>query len=424
MLNVALTGNVGSGKSTVAALWANAGVPVISADELARQAVLPGTPGLQDVRAAFGESVLAPDGSLDRAGLRELVFADEERRRTLEGLLHPRIRALRADWVEEMRAEGATLVVSEIPLLFETGAQADFDVTVLVDASPALRLERLQRDRGLQNEEANRIMAAQMDSAGKRSAADIVIDNSGTLQQLEATAQTALQQLRALAGQRGGKELIRVDLHLHTHGSWDCLSDPEAVLARARSLGYARIAITDHNRLAVAAEMASRYPDSVIPGEEVKTAEGVDVIGLYLTEEIPKGTSARDTIQRIRDQGGIPYLPHPFAGGKGGGGRLAGELAPLCDVIEGFNARLHTPSHNARAVELAAEHGKSVGAGSDAHTLGEVGNAFVELPAHANTADALRLALQGPSRIGGTTAPRWVHLASTWAKARKSGPGG
>jgi len=404
----------------VAAFWANAGVPVVSADELARQAVLPGTPGLQDVRAAFGESVLAADGSLDRARLRELVFADEGRRRSLEGLLHPRIRALRADWVEEMRAGGAQLVVSEIPLLFETGTQGDFDVTVLVDASSELRLERLERDRGLQAEEALRIMATQMASTGKRAAADIVIDNVGTLQELEATAGAVLAELRVRAGQ----EMIRVDLHLHTHGSWDCLSDPEAVLARARSLGYGRIAITDHNRLAVAAEMARKYPDSVIPGEEVKTAEGVDVIGLYLTEEIPKGTPARDTIQRIRDQGGIAYLPHPFAGGKGGGGRLAGELAPLCDVIEGFNARLHTPSLNARAVELAREHGKTLGAGSDAHTIGEVGNAFVELPAHPNNADALRLALRGPCRTGGTTAPRWVHLASTWAKARKKLPGG
>ena len=419
MLRVALTGNVGSGKSTVAACWADAGIPVVSADELSRHAVLPGTPGLREVSEAFGESVLAADGTLDRSRLREIVFADDERRRVIEGILHPRIRELRNSWVEDMRSAGATLVVSEIPLLFETGAQRDFDVTVLVDAPPELRLERLQRDRGLSAEEARRIMSAQMEPAEKRAAADLVIDNAGTREMLEAAAHAALSVLRSRSEQRS----MRVDLHLHTKGSWDCLSDPEAVLARALSLGYGRIAITDHDRLGVALRMAEEHPETVIPGEEVKTAEGIDVIGLYLTEEIPRGTPAHETIERIRGQGGIPYLPHPYAPGKGGGGRLADELAPLCDVVEGFNARLHSADLNLRAEALAARHQKLVGAGSDAHTVREIGNAFVELAPHPNRASALVRALGGPCRWGGTSASRLVHLASTWAKARKRLPG-
>jgi dephospho-CoA kinase len=419
VLNVALTGNVGSGKSTVAACWAAAGVPVVNADDLSRIAVLPGSPGLREVREAFGDSVLAADGTLDRSRLREIVFADEERRRVLEGILHPRIRALRAEWVDDQRAAGAPLVVSEIPLLFETGAERHFDVTVLVDAPVEVRAERLARDRGLSADEARKIMSAQIDAGEKRSAADIVIDNAGTLEELEAAALAALADLRS----RAGVAPMRVDLHLHTAGSWDCLSDPEAVLARALSLGYGRIAITDHDRLGVALRMSERYPETVIVGEEVKTAEGIDVIGLYLTDEIPKGTPARETIERIREQGGIPYLPHPYAGGKGGGGRLADELAPLCDVVEGFNARLHTPDLNSRAEELAARHGKLVGAGSDAHTVDEIGNAFVELAPHANQASALLQALGGPCRWGGTSASRLVHLASTWAKVRKRLPG-
>jgi predicted metal-dependent phosphoesterase TrpH len=169
--------------------------------------------------------------------------------------------------------------------------------------------------------------------------------------------------------------------------------------------------------------MSERHPDRVIAGEEVKTAEGVDVIGLYLREEIPKGTPARETIRRIHSQGGIAYLPHPFAPGKGGGGRLADELAPSCDVIEAFNARLHDPALNRRADELAARLGKPRGAGSDAHTVRVVGNAFVEVAAHANRPDALLRALAGPARVGGTAASRLVHLASTWAKARKKLPG-
>jgi dephospho-CoA kinase len=420
VLNVALTGNVASGKSSVAASWEATGVPVVSADELSRRAVLPGTDGLREVVDAFGESVLAEDGTLDRARVRDIVFQDEERRRALERILHPRIRDLRAAWLEEQRAAGAPLVVSEIPLLFETGAQTDFDVTVLMDAPEEVRRRRLERDRGLSAEEARRIMGAQMDASRKRELADVVIDNTGTLEELEAEAARVLDELRA----RGGASPVRIDLHLHTNGSFDCLSDPEAVLARALEVGYARIAITDHDRLGVAQRMAERHPDRVIPGEEVKTAEGVDVIGLYLRDEIPRGTPARETIERIGEQGGISYLPHPYAGGKGGGGRLADELAALCDVVEGFNARLHRPSLNERAERLAARHGKRVGAGSDAHTLGEIGNAFVELAPHPNEPRALLAALAGPTRWGGSSASRLVHLASTWAKVRKKLPGG
>ena len=419
MLSVGLTGNVGSGKSTVASHWADAGVPVVSADELSRRVVQPNAPGLAEVRAAFGDGILTAEGTLDRSRLRAIVFADDRKRAELERILHPRIRDLRTEWIEDRQKEGAALVVSEIPLLFETGMEGEFDLTVLVDAPPDVRRDRLVRERGLSGEDAARIMAAQMDPDRKRTAADIVIDNAGSLEELRVQAEEVLSDLRRRAGQAP----LKMDLHLHTNGSWDCLSDPEAVLAEALSLGYDRIAITDHNRLGVAAAMARKYPEHVIPGEEVKTAEGVDVIGLYLSEEIPEGTPARTTIELVREQGGLPYLPHPYAGGKGGGGRLADELAPLCDIVEGFNARLHTPSMNSRAEALAARFGKAVGAGSDAHTVGEVGNAFVEAAWHPNRPQGLLRALSGPCRWGGREASRLVHLASTWAKVRKRLPG-
>ncbi len=419
MLSVALTGNVAAGKSLVSSHWSGAGVPIISADELSRAAVLPGSPGLDAVRAAFGAEVITGEGALDRDALRALIFADREARTRLEEILHPLIWELRADWLERRRAEGATLVVAEIPLLFETGRQGDFDVTVLVHAPDDLRLKRLVETRGLEETEARRIMSVQMDQEKKRSLADIVIENSGTSAELEAEAERVLADLRT----RTPHESMRVDLHLHTAGSWDCLSDPERVLETAIARGYQRIAMTDHNHVSVALRMAEAHPDRIIPGEEVKTAEGVDVIGLYLSEEIPKGTPARETIARIREQGGIPYLPHPYAGGKGGGGRLADELAPLCDIVEVFNARLHSASANRRAAELAKRHDKLRGAGSDAHTLGELGNAFVDLPAHPNRPDALLGALAS-ARTGGQEAPRLVHLASTWAKLRKKLPGG
>lgn len=263
------------------------------------------------------------------------------------------------------------------------------------------------------------MIASQMPASEKRGRSDIVIDNDGTLAELEDAADDVLEELLMRVPTR----YVRIDLHLHTHGSWDCLSDPEQLLERARSLGYDRIAITDHNRLHIALEMAARHPDEIIPGEEVKTAEGVDVIGLYLSEEIPKGTAAAETIERIRAQGGIPYLPHPYAGGKGGGGRLADRLAEQCDVVETFNARLHSDDLNRQAEALAERHGKLRGAGSDAHTVHEIGNAFVELPAHPNEPEALRRALARARDLGGSEASRLVHLASTWAKLRKRLPG-
>lgn len=422
MISVGLTGNIASGKSAVATIWSEAGVPVISADELARSAVELGSDGLNAVVAVFGADVLAEDGTLDRARMRDRVFGDDGARRRLEDIIHPIVWRLRAAWIRERRDTGADLVVSEIPLLFETGREGDFDVVVFVDAPDHVRLARMVEHRGLSEPDARRIMAAQMPSEEKRRRADVVITNDGSLAMLSERAASTLALLR----QRVPASTMRIDMHLHTVGSWDSLSDPERVLETALAHGLQRIAITDHNRVHVGLRMAERYPDQVIPGEEVKTGEGIDVIGLYLTEEIPKGTPARETIERIRDQGGIPYLPHPFAAGKGGGGTYAEELGPLCDVIEVFNARLHDPSMNHRAEELARRHGKLVGAGSDAHTLGELGNAWVDLPVHANEPEALRQAL-ATATASGREASRLVHLGSTWAKVRKKltgAPGG
>ncbi len=325
--------------------------------------------------------------------------------------------ALRDEWLAGLERAGTPLAVAEIPLLFETGMEGDFDVVVTVEAPEDVRLRRIVETRGLDEDEARRMMAAQMPAAEKRARADVVIENDGSLEELETRAARVLEELRGRAGR-----VLRMDLHLHTRGSWDCLSDPEAVLRRARALGYGRIAITDHDRLGVALRMAEAHPEHIVPGEEVRTAEGLDVIGLYLHEEIPKGTPAEKTIAWIRAQGGIPYLPHPYAGGKGGGGRLADVLAPLCDVVEVFNARLHDQAQNERAAALAERHGKLRSAGSDAHTVRELGNAFVDLPPHENRPDALRRAL-ARARCGGREASRLVHLASTWAKVRKKLPG-
>lgn len=435
MIRVGLTGNVASGKSTVAESWRDAGIPVVSADALSRQVVLPGSPALREIADSFGSSMVAADGTLDRAALRHVVFGDDEARTRLEAILHPRIGEARDAWMAEQLEAGESLVVAEIPLLYEIGAQAEYDVVVFVDAAEEVRLHRMMEDRGLEEDIARQMMAAQMDPAQKRGQADMIIPNNKGIDELQLEASTRLGDLLRQAGQGDAVpsllprwdsspgDLMRLDLHMHTWGSWDCLSDPERNLEQARARGVERIALTDHNRLHVALRMAEQYPDSIIPGEEVKTAEGIDVIGLYLTEEIPKGTSARETIAEIRRQGGIPYLPHPYASGKGGGGRFAEELGPLVDVIEVFNGRLHPVTLNEKAELLARRYGRLRSAGSDAHTVGEVAGAYIEVPRHENTAAGLRSALRH-SIVHGREASRLVHLASTWAKVRKKLPGG
>ncbi len=414
MISVGLTGSVASGKSEVSRAWQRAGVPVVSADELARIAVEPGSAGLDAVVDALGSDILKEDGSLDRARVRSIVFRDDDARRCLEDIIHPIVRRHWETWVQAQQAEGADLIVSEIPLLFESGRAEDFDCVVVVDAPYDTRLSRMIEFRGLSEDEARRVMTAQMDANEKRQLADILIRNEGTLEQLDEKAGSVLEELRSrFVGRR-----MKIDMHIHTLGSWDSLSDPERVLEVAMERGFQRVAITDHNRVHVGLRMAECYPDVVIPGEEVKTAEGIDVIGLYLCEEIPEGTPAEETIELIRSQGGIVYLPHPYAAGKGGGGKYAERLGQLCDVIEVFNARLHNASMNRKAENLALRHGKLMGAGSDAHTIGELGNAWVDLPFHLNEPTALLAALE-VANTGGREASRLVHLGSAWAKVRK-----
>jgi dephospho-CoA kinase len=196
MIHVGLTGNVASGKSAVGRIWAGRGIPILDADLLAREAVQPGNPGLVAVREAFGKEVIAEDGTLDRARMREIVFRDPEARQRLERVLHPLIALLHRRWIAERVNEGTPLAVSEVPLLFETGLEEEFDVVVFVDAPEAERLRRLVEERGLAPAEARSIMASQGDPAVKRSKADHVLDNDGSLAELEAKALALLDLLR------------------------------------------------------------------------------------------------------------------------------------------------------------------------------------------------------------------------------------
>lgn len=179
MLHLALTGNIASGKSTVAALLAAHGATIIDADVLARDAVAPGTPGLAMVVDRFGEGVLAADGSLDRAALRARVFRDPAARDALNAIVHPAVRRLRDEAVAAARARGDRIVISDIPLLFEVGLEHAFDGVILVDAPESIRLERLVRDRGLSTADAQAMIDAQWPAERKRARATWVIENDG-----------------------------------------------------------------------------------------------------------------------------------------------------------------------------------------------------------------------------------------------------
>ena len=196
MLNVALTGNIAAGKSTVVGFFRRWGATIVDADELAREAEAPGSEVLAAIARRFGADVLAADGSLDRAALRSKVMADDAALADLNTLVHPTVQRRRADLVREAEQRGDVLVVNDIPLLFEVLDPARFDVVVLVDAPPPLRLTRLRAMRGLSNEDADRMIAAQMPAERKRAKSDLVIENERSLEQLERQARAAFDELR------------------------------------------------------------------------------------------------------------------------------------------------------------------------------------------------------------------------------------
>ncbi len=203
MLLVALTGNIASGKSAVASRLAALGATIIDADLLAREAVAPGTPALDEIVARWGASMRTADGALDRAALRAIVFADPAEREALNAIVHPRVEALRRARIESARSAGATIVVCDIPLLFETGLDRAFDCIVLVDAPEEIRRERLMTHRALSRAEADRMIAAQLPVEPKRARATYVIDNAGSIAALHAAVDALWRTLqeRARAGQ-------------------------------------------------------------------------------------------------------------------------------------------------------------------------------------------------------------------------------
>jgi dephospho-CoA kinase len=192
---IGLTGNIASGKSIVADLFAERGATIIDADVLAREAVTKGSPALDAIVARWGSEVLDGDGNLDRAALRHRVFKDQTDLDALNEIVHPEVMRRRAQEVAAARARGDRVVVCVIPLLFERHLADDFDTIVLVDAPRSIRLERIVRDRGIEEAEAMKMIASQMPADLKRARADYVIENAGTREELEGEVDRVWQEI-------------------------------------------------------------------------------------------------------------------------------------------------------------------------------------------------------------------------------------
>jgi dephospho-CoA kinase len=202
MLRVGLTGGIGSGKGEVARRLASYGALVIDADQLAREVVAPGTPGLAEIAQAFGTRVLRPDGDLDRQLLGEIVFSDADLRGRLNAIVHPRV----GDRMREIEqaAGKADVIVQVIPLLVENGLAGTFDVVVVVDAPPAAQVDRLVSTRGMTRSQALARMSAQVTREERLAAATLVVDNSGSLDDLDGQVAALWAELSRRAEKKDG----------------------------------------------------------------------------------------------------------------------------------------------------------------------------------------------------------------------------
>ncbi|MFV1987907.1 MAG: dephospho-CoA kinase [Gemmatimonadota bacterium] len=196
MIRVGLTGTVAAGKSTVGRLFETWGANRVDADQLARTAVAPGSPGLAKIRAMWGDGVLQRDGSLDREVVRARVFGDDDAREALEEIVHREVRRLRAEWRARQDELAASVIVEEIPLLFETGLETGYDAVVVVDAAVEERRRRAVAFRGWTPEEFDAIDATQLPAEEKRARADHVILNDGDRAALESASRAVWDELR------------------------------------------------------------------------------------------------------------------------------------------------------------------------------------------------------------------------------------
>ena len=329
MLHLGLTGNIASGKSAVATLLEGFGAMVIDADVLARDAVAPGTAGFAAILAHFGPTMIAADGSIDRAALRRRVFVNAPERAALNAIVHPAVSALRDAALRAARARGDAVVVSDIPLLFEVGMEHDFDAIILVDAPTALRRERLQRDRGLPRDEAQAMIDAQWSSDRKRQQATWVIDNDGSRDQLAVRVAAVWRSIQSRLQEQGRASLSSVPPTFSEHH----VSNIPADLRYTKEHEYVRV--TDDA--------------SVVAIGITDFAQGE--LGDIVYVELPKvGTTYKShdvfgTVEAVKAVSEL-YMP------------VAGEVVAVNDRIDGEPALINTdPFGDGWMIKVRIEHG-------------------------------------------------------------------
>jgi predicted metal-dependent phosphoesterase TrpH len=211
---------------------------------------------------------------------------------------------------------------------------------------------------------------------------------------------------------------FKVDLHLHTCASKDCATRPADVVQIAKTKGLDRICITDHNSIDGALAAQAIDPDFVIVGEEILTEFGGEILAFFVSEWIPPRLPHREIIERLKDQGAVISISHPFDRHRNRpwSEALLEEILTDIDAIETFNARAMHAEDNEKAKRFAAKHHLSATAGSDAHSGMEIGAAYVEMPAFGS-AQEFRTGLK-QATIHGQLSPVWVHLFSTVSKWR------
>ncbi len=327
MLNVALTGNIAAGKSTVVGFFRRWGATIIDADELAREAEAPESEALAAIVRRFGADVLGADGALDRAALRSKVMGDDAALADLNAIVHPAVQRRRSDLQREAQRRGDVLVVNDIPLLFEALDPAQFDVVVLVDAPASLRRTRLRAMRGLSSEDADRMIAAQMPAERKRERSQYVIENAGSLPEIEAQARTVFRELR----RRAATHALGAGAATLVLATGDAKDDPPALAAVATRYSEAGVRVERAAGKTALGKAAALHPQATLA-----TARAAD--------------AARDAWQQAGRPGALVYLtddPDPIAVRLDlrpwGGERLAlteegaTGLAPRADLFRAAN---------------------------------------------------------------------------------------
>jgi len=210
---------------------------------------------------------------------------------------------------------------------------------------------------------------------------------------------------------------MKADLHIHSRYSMDCDTSLDAIIRRCQELKIDCIAIADHGTTEGGLEMQKLAPFKVIVAEEVLSTQG-EIMGMFLKETIPSGFTPAETVRRIREQGGLVNIPHPFETIRGSALKqpYLDEIADGIDLMEVLNSRSPFPANSDKARDFAARHGIPGGAGSDAHSVYEIGNAYVEMPDFGTPEEFLKALKQG--KIYGKRSGIFVHLFSTWARTK------